>query len=203
MNVTVLGASGRTGREVTKQALAAGHTVNALIRSGSLPTQENLHVFIGSATNANDIATASKGSNVIISALGTTSAKSTLMTDTVAAVIAASKVTGVKRLILMSSFVVEASRLKGATKLLSGMMMKGMIKDKAASEEMVRKSDLDWTIVYPTVLTNQPKGSDVRVVSENEKMGMMDKIARADVAVWMLTEAGNNAYIRAGVTIST
>jgi putative NADH-flavin reductase len=201
MIITVLGARGRTGNEVVEQALAAGHKVNALIRNGSLPEQKNLNVFIGDATDSMAIVNASNDSDVIVSTLGATSAKSTLMSDSVKAVIAASESTGVERFILMSSFVVQPNQLKSVTKLMTGMMG-GMVSDKTNSEELVRKSNLDWTIVYPTVLTNQPKGSGLRVVPENEKVGMSNKIARADVAAWILKEAEANAYNKARVTIS-
>jgi putative NADH-flavin reductase len=201
MIITVLGANGKTGSEVVKQALAAGHTVNALIRSDALPRQKNLNVFVGDATNTKNIANASKGSDVIISTLGASSSKSTLMTDAVTAVIAASKTTGVKRFILMSSFAIRTDRLRGAAKLMAAMM-KGMTNDKTNSEEMIKKSKLDWTIVYPTVLTKQPQGSGLRVVSENEKLGMKNKIARADVATWMIEEAEKDMYVKADVTIS-
>ena len=54
--------------------------------------------------------------------------KSTVMIDAAKAVISASKATGRKRLIVMSSFAVETDRLKGITKLMGGMM-KGMVGD--------------------------------------------------------------------------
>lgn len=202
MNITVLGANGRTGVEVVKQALLAGHKVYGVVREvGGLDDHPNLTVIVGDATDPALIAKASKNSDVIISTLGATSNKSTLMTDAVKAVIAASKKTGHKRFILMSSFAVESNRLKGAMKLVTGLM-KGMIDDKTTSEKVVKASNLDWTIMYATRLTNQPKGSGVRVLPAAEKIGLSHKIARADVAAWVLQEAGKNAYKKKEVTIS-
>ncbi len=43
MKLLVLGASGRTGRLVVEQALAAGHTVTALVRSPEKLTIRNSH----------------------------------------------------------------------------------------------------------------------------------------------------------------
>ena len=202
MRVTILGANGKTGREVVKQALAAGHTVYGVVRrEGGLRGSPNLHAVIGDATDTNVIVQASRGSDVIISALGTKSNKSTVITDAVKAVIAASKMTGCKRFILMSAFTVETERLTGPVKLMSGAL-KGMTDDKSTSENLLRNSPLDWTIVYPTRLTNQPKGSGLRVISETEKLGMKHTIARADVAAFMLGEAEKNAYLKKEVTIS-
>jgi len=202
MQVTILGASGKTGMQVVDQALEAGYTVNALVRNPeSLKEAANLYVFVGNATSIKDVTRASQGSNVIISTLGTNSTKSTLMTDTVNAVIAASNATGVKRFILMSSFGVSRNSLGGAMKLIGGVM-KSMFKDKVNSEAILRASDLDWTIVHAAALNNQPKGSGLRVIPKTEKLNIKNKIARADVAAWMLKEAKENAYNKAETTIS-
>jgi uncharacterized protein YbjT (DUF2867 family) len=82
--------------------------------------------------------------------------------------------------------------------------MKASLEDKASSEDLLRRSDLDWTIIYATVLTDKANGLDsVRVISNNKKLGMSNRIARADVAAWMLNEAANNRYTRQEVIIST
>ncbi len=58
MNLLVLGATGRTGRLVVEQALAAGHTVTALVRSPEKLTTggANLRVVKGEATEASAVA---------------------------------------------------------------------------------------------------------------------------------------------------
>lgn len=201
MNITVLGASGKTGSELIKQALDAGHTVTAVVRrAGAIETQHNLTVTVGGVTDPSVIIDASKGADVIVSTLG--SIKGTLMTDTITAVIAASNTTKVKRFILMSSFAVRREQLGGATKVITGLAMGNVIKDKATSEELLRASDLDWTIVYPTSLTNASKGAMLRVVPVGEKVGITHKIARADVAAWILTEANENKFVKKDVLIT-
>ncbi|TMD53495.1 MAG: hypothetical protein E6I85_08270 [Chloroflexi bacterium] len=51
MKLVVLGATGRTGRLVVEQALAAGHTVTALVRSPEklATSSSNLRVVAGQA----------------------------------------------------------------------------------------------------------------------------------------------------------
>ncbi|WP_420809336.1 NAD(P)H-binding protein [Actinomyces procaprae] len=36
----------------------------------------------------------------------------------------------------------------------STAVLRGIYANKAAAEELLRSSDLDWTLVYPTTLTN-------------------------------------------------
>src|SRR5260370_11711527 len=72
MNLVVLGATGRTGRLVVEQALAAGHTVTALVRSPEkLPTgSPNLRVVTGHATDPAAVSRALEGADAVISTLG-------------------------------------------------------------------------------------------------------------------------------------
>ena len=60
MNFVVLGATGRTGRLVVEQAIAAGHTVTALVRSPEKLTTGNskLRVISGEATDASAVSRA-------------------------------------------------------------------------------------------------------------------------------------------------
>jgi putative NADH-flavin reductase len=201
MKLTVLGASGKTGSAIVTQALEAGHSVNALVRrSNALESRSNLNVIVADVTDPQDIAKASQGTDVIISALGAMGGS--LMTDAVNAVITSSKTTGVKRFILLSSFAVRKEQMTSGMKLIYGLVMGKAIKDKSASEALLRNSDLDWTIVYATSLTNDAKGATVRVLGSTETFSMKHKIARADLAAWMLDEAQKNAYVKAEITIS-
>ena len=63
MNLLVLGATGRTGSLVVEQALAAGHTVTALVRSPEKLTtvNSNLRVVTGQATDTAAVSRALEG----------------------------------------------------------------------------------------------------------------------------------------------
>jgi uncharacterized protein YbjT (DUF2867 family) len=204
MIITVLGAAGKTGQEVVKQALAAGHRVHALVRRPEgMAARANLKIFIGDATNANDIAGASRGADVIISALGTGMGKSSLMSDAITAIITAARETGVTRFILVSSYAVGGARqLSLGTKILSRTVLKNISADKTMSEAILKESSLDWTIADPTILTNGPKGSGTRELSRTERIGLLHTITRADLAAWLLNEAVANNHTRDEVIIS-
>ena len=199
MKITVLGANGKTGVELVKQAVNAGHTVTGVVRKDDAKNNPKALYVVGDATDIQTVIDASAGSDAIISVLGGTNMS--LITSAMKAVVASSKTTGVKRVILMSSFAVETEKLQGLAKLI-GIAGKKMINDKATGEDLLRKSDLDWTIVYATVLTNEQKSSRVRVVPSDEKISMKNKIARADVATWILNEVENNEHVKEDVTIS-
>lgn len=204
MKITILGANGKTGIYLVEQALDAGHMVNALIHKHNiLPYHPNLTIIDGDATNRQDIIKVSKKTDVIISTLGTSTAKSTIMTDSILSVIEASDITGVKRFIIMSSYAVGgANQLSFGTKILAKIILKNIVVDKTESEKILKKSNLEWTIVDPVILTDGSKGSGVRVLPENEKITVWHTITRADVAAWILNEAEKNEYLKKEIIIS-
>lgn len=203
MKLTILGAGGQTGLLLTEQALAAGHTVHALVRrEGMLTPKPNLKVFIGDATKAADIVTASNGTDVVISTIGQNAGTSALMTNSVNAVIQASKTTGIKRYILMSGIMVKENRLTEELRNVRNAAAKAMFEDKQQSEDILRTSDLNYIIVYPPILTDEPKGSGLRVVPDTEQITMQHTIGRADVAAWILEEAETPRYSRSEVVVS-
>src|ERR1700674_3060825 len=155
MNLLVLGATGRTGRLVVEQALAAGHTVTALVRSPEKLTtrNSNLRVVTGEATDALAISRALEGADAVISTLG---GKGSVIADSTQAIVAAAHKVGVSRVIVLSSFFVERDRLDAVSRLLTGVAMGPTIKDKSVGELVLRGSDLEWTIVYASVLSDGP-----------------------------------------------
>ena len=200
MNLTVLGAAGATGVQLVEQAIAAGHQVTALARSAEnlTLTNPNLHVVQGDATDRAVVSQAMKGADAVISVLG---ARGPVIAETTRAVVAAAEQAGPDRIVMLSSFAVARDRLKLVSKLVTRMAMGSQIKDKTAGEEVLRASGLDWTIVYATLLTNGPK-TEPKVVPETEKVGMSQRISRADVASFLLQATTDGLYSRRDVIIT-
>ena len=200
MNLTVLGAAGATGVPLVEQAIAAGHQVTALARSaGNLTlTNPNLNVVEGDATDRTVVSQALKGADAVISVIG---ARGPVMAEATRALVAAAAQAGPDRILMLSSFAVARDRLKPFSKLVTRVAMGSQIKDKTAGEEVLRASGLDWTIVYATKLTNGPR-TEARVVPETEKVGMSQRIARADLASFLLQAATEGLYSRRDVIIT-
>jgi uncharacterized protein YbjT (DUF2867 family) len=199
MNLSVLGAAGATGVPLVEQALAAGHRVTALVRSGQklTITNPNLHVVEGDATDPAAVSEAMNGGDAVISVLG---ARGPVMTEATRAIVDAAEQKGPERVVMLSSFAAARDRLTPVTKVVTGIAMGSQIKDKTAGEEVLRASSLDWTIVYPTKLTNAK--TEARVVPESEKVGMSQKTSRAGVASFLLQAATEDLYSRRGVVIT-
>lgn len=72
MKLLIFGASGRTGRELVKQALAQGHEVTAFARNPAKfkLAHENLHVAQGDILRYETVERAARGQDAVLSALG-------------------------------------------------------------------------------------------------------------------------------------
>ena len=76
MRVTVLGATGGTGRHLVTQALERGHQVDAVVRDpghAALPANPRLTIYRGDVHDAASIAGAIAPESVVVSGLGVAS----------------------------------------------------------------------------------------------------------------------------------
>lgn len=209
MKVTVLGAAGATGKQLVEQALAQGHSVTAFVRNSQSmqPFAERVSVVEGDALKKETLEPAIEGQDAVLSALGPPRDKSG-DTQTIAAitnVVSATEQVGTRRLIYLSAFGVGDSRAQTsvlfrwvAFRLLS---LNDLYANKEQEEEVIRRSTgLDWTIVRAAHLIDKPGTGSYRVIEGRGKL--VEQIARADVAAFMLTQLEDDRYIRKAVAIA-
>ena len=188
-HLLVLGATGATGQLVVSQALAAGHSVTALVRSPEkiTTTHPNLTVIKGQPTDPADVGRAIAGTDAVISTLG--AMKGTLMTDTTRALLSSMEERDTRPIVVMSTFAAARDRLTAPAKALTGLMMGAPIKDRTAAEELLRRSGRRYVVAHATLLTNGPATGSAKVVPEGTRVSMRNKVSRADVATWLLQAA--------------
>ncbi|MEU8632613.1 NAD(P)-binding oxidoreductase [Amycolatopsis sp. NPDC048633] len=202
MKMLVLGATGATGALLVDQALAAGHRVRVLVRSPeklSL-THPDLEVVTGQATDPHDVGNAMAGMDVVISTLG--AAKGSVMTDATRAIIAGADQSGVRRVVVLSSFAVLRARLSGVAKLVSALSMGEMLRDKATAEELLRASELDWTVVHAVRLTNGRAAGRTSVVPASATLRLRTSVTRSDVAERLLSSVSDAGWFRHALVVA-
>ena len=201
MKILILGSTGGTGQQLVLQSLEHNYEVTALARDPSKlnTTHPMLTVIKGDVLDKNLLAQIITGKDAVISALGVgRSLKSgDLMANAVNLLIPAMVEKNVSRLILLSAFGVGEtfSQASFIQKLVFRLPLRNMYADKAKADEQVRNSKLDWTLVYPALLTNEPRTGKYKV-GEKLPMKGMAKISRADVADFMVRQLADNSYIR-------
>ena len=208
MNLLVFGATGGTGRQTVIQALSQGHTVTAFVRGahGFEGADTRLRIVTGDATrDAAVIARALEGQDAVVSALGRRkSLKSEhLIAQSMRLIAAAMERSQVRRLVVVSAFGVGATLNDApfASRLVYRMLLKDLFADKEAGDSHVRRSPLEWTLVYPVHLTNGPITGRYRVGERLELRGI-PKVSRADVAHFILREIEERAFLRKTAVIS-
>lgn len=208
MNLLLFGATGPTGSQVAKQALERGHTATAFVRNpGKLSVKhERLRVVTGDATrDESAIAEAVRGQDAVVSALGrrTTLRSDHLIERSLRAIVPAMERAGVRRLVLLSAFGVGDSHHEAPLipRIMYRLLLRDIFADKKAGEDRVRQSSLDWTFVYPVLLSDGPLTGRYRVGERLELHGM-PKISRADVAHFIVTELEQGAYVRKTAALS-
>ena len=208
MNILVFGATGPTGQQVLRQALGQGHAVTAFVRDpATLPTNEKrLRVVNGDTTrDTGKVADAVSGQDAVISALGrrSTFKSDHLIERSMQVIVPAMERAGVRHLILVSAFGVGESRRDAPLipRMMYRVLLGDIFADKKAAEDHVRRSNLDWTFVYPVLLTNGPMTGTYRAGERLELHGL-PKISRADVAHFILAEVGKRAFVHKVAVIS-
>ena len=203
MNILIIGATGGTGRELTKQALDQGHCVTAFVRTPSKVAieHENLTIVEGSVTDYGTVDEAVRGKDAVLSALGHKKwvIKTSLLSRGTENIITAMEKHGVSRFICETSLGVGSSRGRLGlyyTLFVIPFIIYFYFKDKERQEELIKKSSLAWTIVRPGRLTNGPRRT---LYKHGQNIGSKIstvKISRPSVAEFMLKQLTDDSYLR-------
>lgn len=208
MKLLVLGATGATGLQIVRQGLAQGNEVTAFARDPVklIMADPRLHVVGGTLPgDAEALAGALRGQDAVICALGVRNAFKSggLIESAMRVLVPAMERAGVRRLLLLSANGVGETRERSPLlpRIMYRLLLGDIFADKAAGEALVCASSLEWTIAYPTLLTDGPLTGRYRAGEALQLRGM-PKIARADVADFLLRELALRAFVRKGVVLS-
>jgi len=200
----VIGATGPTGKEIVAQARARGYRVAAFAHAteddDAAQTADVTHI-VGDVLDAPAVARAMDGVDAVLSALGSKPSlfhEVTMLSQGTQNIVAAMQTGGVKRLIAITGIGAGDSKGHGGfvyDKIVGPAMLGQVYKDKDRQEDVIRASDLDWTIVRPAQLTDGPARHAYQVLTDLTDV-TAHKIARADVAAFMLDELERGTYIR-------
>ena len=104
----------------------------------------------------------------------------------------------VRRIVAMSTFGAGDTRPQVgwlARYLFFGLVLRSEVADKEAMETQLASSDLQWTVVRVGLLTDGPARGVWRAADDGSIRGM-GKIARADVANFMLAQLESEDWLR-------
>ncbi|PYK72188.1 MAG: hypothetical protein DME44_05235 [Verrucomicrobia bacterium] len=196
----VIGATGRTGREVVQQALARNHQVTAFVRSPENISLKNerLTVLKGNVMDENELFRAVQNHDAVISTLGPREVfkPSSMLHDSAVATTRAMNRAGVKRLVVLSA----AAHFPGILNRIASFIMRNHMRDSLSMEAIVQGSGLDWTIARPPRLTQEDYTTYRSREDAAPKMGF--SLSRKAVAAFMLDGIEQKKHVRKIVGIA-
>ena len=208
MKLTIFAATGGIGRQLLAQAVAAGHEVTAVVRNPKRLSPEIRAIMADlAASDPVAIDSAIEGTDAVLSALGPRSiSEAGITSQGTRAIVQAMKAVGVRRVVVVSAAPVSTISSPGRPKPpkhdpgdgffmrnLAAPLVKAIFRkhyvDLALMEDILRDSNLAWTVVRPPRLTDRPLSGAYRTAyGQNLPRGL--SISRADVAHLMLRVLG-------------
>ncbi|MEK4304228.1 MULTISPECIES: SDR family oxidoreductase [Oceanobacillus] len=195
MNILVVGANGQIGKHLVKLIQDNGDQARAMIRKEE---QANYFKDLGAETaivNLEDevdaIANAAEGVDAVVFTAGSgpkTGKDKTLMIDLDGAVktIQAAEQANVKRFVMISSFDTNREAIQSAPESFAPYVVA-----KHYADEWLLNSDLDYTIIHPGLLTNEPGTNQVNLGANVER----GEVPREDIAKVIYTSLKNDTTI--------
>jgi len=176
--------------------------VTALVRDKSVlehMKDKKLNVRQGDILTRKIVEGACVGQDAVCICIGMvpSSKKVELFSQGTAYVLGGMKKAGVKRLLAVTGIGAGDSKGIGGffyEKVTLPILLRHIYDDKNRQETLIQASDVDWTIVRPAFLTQMPLTGQYRVLTDMQGC-KVDKISRADVAHFMLSEMEQSQYI--------
>lgn len=197
-HVTVLGATGATGRLLVPALLRRGHDVAVVVRDPDR-APDATSVLVGDVRDRAVLAAAVSATDAVVSALGPVGRDRDLhlaMATTLAALMAEA---GMRRYVGVSGAGMDApgDRKRPRDRVISRLlqMLPGAaVADKAAELAVWQATDLDWTLVRPPRLTNTPATGRLEHDAHRSTRGV--RLSRADLAEFLADVLEQDLYVR-------
>jgi len=207
--ILIIGATGGTGRQLVAQALERGYAVTALVRKPSKLRIEHprLTVVQGDVLDHDSVATAMRGQEAVISALGHKRYfyPTRILSEGTRNILRAMEAHGVSRFVCETSLGLgdSAGRLGlYYTLFLIPMILPFYFWDKTRQERLLAESKVEWVIVRPGVLNNGNKRGQYRAGHRLGGFLGTVRISRADVADFMLEQLESDMFLRTATGVS-
>lgn len=208
MNIVVFGATGRTGRRVVERALESGHEVIGIARTPSKMglTHERLTLVQGDILDYDSFANVFQGQDAVVSTVGKEEYFSSvkLYSEGIENVIRAMDEYGVSRLVAISSGGTHPGWDRKNSVfyelLIKRILLRGEYTDMRRMEELIMDTDLDWTIVRPSGLSDTEGTGEYRA-KVGYSVPESNTTTRDDLAEFIADELESDQFLREGVAV--
>lgn len=200
MRVAVFGASGKVGLFVTNKLLIEGHDVIVFThKSSPFKESKRLKIIHGDIHNFDEVRQAVRGSQAVVSALGSWGTKSKdIVSSGIENIITAMSENNIKRVVSLTGSDALASSDHSSIlgRLLRFIIIispaRKILFDGEKHIKLLEKSELDWTVLRSPVMNN--KGNLNNFVVSKLKPKLWQTINRESVANALVELIEDNDY---------
>ena len=202
----IFGGTGDVGRIVVDKLLSTNDVVKVLSRNPTHPAEHsNVHFIIGNVLEISDVQRCLEVGDSVVITLGLKNSSEDTMSRGTKNIVSAMVDKKCTRLICLSARGAGDSwddipeRLKGV--IMNEPVLKASFKDHGVQEEIVKSSNLLWTIVRPTEIVPTPESGNFVVNGRGNNLSY--QISKYDVAQFIVDELDRGKYLRQVATITS
>ncbi|AHB48916.1 epimerase [Hyphomicrobium nitrativorans NL23] len=201
MRLLVLGASGGVGSCLLEQAVARGHCVTAQTRKpDKLTSSAAVSIVVGSPTDEAFLRRHVAGHDAVVLCLGVDRiGRTTLFSESTKAVIGAMNAAGVRRLIAVTGVGAGDSKGHGGwfyNAVIYPLFTRNRYADKDRQEDIIERSNLDWTIIRPAPFAAKAGTGAWQVHTDIPDALQLTSVTRAEVASFILDSLETGRFLR-------
>ena len=202
MRILILGATGRVGLQLVKQALEQGHIVTAFVRNASkmkISSHPNLKVVIGDVRDKKVLKEAMTGQDAVLSALGGRGLNEDPKnyTERTSNIVEAMKANGVKRIIAIANRGILQADEQTVIKDKPDFSpeYKNVAEGHWQTYVTLLNSDLNWSVIAPSDIRDGEATKNYRTKKDyHPPHGQY--ISTGDVAYAMLAELQTGEFLK-------
>ncbi|XP_052784640.1 uncharacterized protein LOC128220321 [Mya arenaria] len=218
MRLAVLGASGRTGKIVVREAIARGHEVTAVVRNLKKLTDkhDNLQVVTADIFDPDSLVSYFEGRDAVLSCLGCgpsvfSMRKITFFTDSIQPIVEAIRKVKVTRLVFMSSWYTKHNSADPfiVNWVLKPLLLGQTLRNSGEMEDFLETEcpDVRYTSVRSPELSDSESTGKPVLFMEGQSIQSAERkrfvVCRKDVAKFMIDITEKDEHIRKCMAIAS
>ncbi len=214
MKILLLGATGRTGKQIIEEAIKRGHKISAIARDPEKLKNYEIEITQGTPYDYETLEKAIKGCDAVINTLNVSRTSDgpwaslrspkDMISKSASNAVKAMEANGIKRFVALSTIGAGRSwkTIPGILKLIVSISnLRYAFQDHGKQEEILEGSSLDYTICRAPMLSSEINNTGAIAVPEGETPANKF-LSRNSAAEFFLTIIENNEHIRETVSFS-
>jgi putative NADH-flavin reductase len=211
MKITIFGTTGFVGKVLIKKAIAAGYQIKTLARNPEKleELKDKIEIIKGSVFESSSVELAIEGAEVVISTIGPPTGKPcdpTQYEKTMKDIVSIMDKNGIKRYIHIGGAAHKGGENEAWNfgrkflRLFLTLFGKQILVAKHLEWNVLKSSDLDWTLIRPPRITNEPALGNISIDEKNLKNL---KVSVGDLTDFILHQITSKEWIRKAPLISS